>query len=1575
MKLPAFNLQVIQPNRPPTISGTPTSKTHTGKNYLFTPVTSDDDGDKLTFSIANKPVWATFDTTTGKLSGTPTVAHKGTYKAVTISVSDGITASTLAAFDITVTVNTPPILTGTPSTSVEVGQAYTFTPVASDVDSDPLTFSITNKPTWATFDSATGKLTGTPTAVGVTSGIVISVSDGINTAVSLPAFDMTVTQPINLARQFGIASQGKDYDNASAASLAMDGSTTTFNHTTCDATNNWWQVKLPDSTAIAKIVITSRSSWTSRIKDAAVYVTNTPYSGTLSDANKVATLVDTAAAQTTTFATPKTGSYVIVKAASTNCLHMAEVEVYGQAPAAPVFSQTAYTFNLSEKATSGTLVGTAKAVDYQLNPLTYSLEGNGPFAIDAQSGAIKLNGTLNYNVVQSYRFTVKVSDGVNVVAAPVTVKLGKGAGVYLQRWNGISGGAITNLTQAAHYKDAADVTEVRTSLDAPDIPVDNYGQKLSAILVPTETNDYQFAVAGDYATELKLSMDAFAVNAKTITQKTSWTNYQDWNAAGKSNTIRLEAGKAYYIELLHKADGGTDHASVAWKRSSDTTYSLLPVTLLYQDAMSAGVVKPAFLAHGNNFLIKGTTAVGTKVTQVAALDPQADALTYTLTGSSLFSIDAQGNISVAGVLQPGTTYTLTVTVTDGFYPLSDTITLKTTSDTAVQNAITSGEASNVTVDELLDAAIAQAQTQATTCTTTLSTLYPNVVETSTFPTRSAYFNSTSTRNIPFHVNLNSSTARIYSWIGQKDAGNRYAVLGTNVFTFAGVKTELKNSTLNLFKWLLKQPNSADILNQKLVVLVPGSSDRTALADWFTSNGLTHQWTIASDTNLLNTGAFDVYLGDVTRSMTEMQKALALSKPVVVFNNWYQPADATLALFDLTWSWYGANSIGNVTNVADQCNKSSAVGVIQTTLTSLKNGLPDFIYEATDCPASDAGNVDCNVDKVTDSAGNSIAQLFNNGASALRSQLRALDAKGTNVFTLSSAENLLKLAVLLGDKYRENVHFPMDKITTDDTEFFRAQFADFVVHYARPNNSYQPDMGPFTDAQVALNAASTISKTLSLTPSAFDEWTSVGLYAPPGKTITVKRTDTSTSVVKLKFNMLREGSVHAWQTNDYNRPRFLASTELVLEPGKTYTLSTPHGGPVYVGWNAVVSGATPFTLEMNGVLKNPLLDAFDDTSIQMFLQAVELADSDWIDIKTPYAEIHTLKSHMFTAFTKQDGNSSNGYTTQDVQNYISDINNYLIAGNYAYAGFTGTGLPGLDSEVQAFCTSMGLTNVSYGGTSKNLCTDAVINAKPKIQHINADIQATCGALCSGNPFDSGSAIMPLDWGENHEMGHNLQRERLKIYSGRSGEVSNNMFPLHTQWAWTVAKGLAKHPTQDRPSNRSAFTLLQNAIKAGTAAGSSHPLWSGTGSYDNAFERLAFYMQLAYTQQSWDLYTKLYLMERILTDAVKDTTGAKWNAVKSLLGMGNYSLTDASNMNGNDFMYLAASKIAGKDYRNYFAAWGIDVSTAAKEQVAANGITTLIPTLFYYVNGELPAIMPTAADTIPLNGTNVWADPTP
>lgn len=89
--------------------------------------------------------------------------------------------------------NHRPTISGTPSASVTVGAAYVFTPTARDVDGNALRFSISSKPSWASFNRATGRLSGTPTAVQVGSyeEIVISVSDGRRRA-WLPQFSITV---------------------------------------------------------------------------------------------------------------------------------------------------------------------------------------------------------------------------------------------------------------------------------------------------------------------------------------------------------------------------------------------------------------------------------------------------------------------------------------------------------------------------------------------------------------------------------------------------------------------------------------------------------------------------------------------------------------------------------------------------------------------------------------------------------------------------------------------------------------------------------------------------------------------------------------------------------------------------------------------------------------------------------------------------------------------------------------------------------------------------------------------------------------------------------------------------------------------------------------------------------------------------------------------------------------------------------------------------------------------------------------------------------------------------------------
>jgi hypothetical protein len=180
-----------------TLSGSPPTSIAAGDAYSFAPTASGRDDRSLSFSITNKPAWASFSSTTGKLSGTPTAANVGTFSKIVISAHNRYASAALTPFSIQVTgassKDPPPTISGTPPTSVTAGTAYSFQPKASDSGGAALSFSVQNKPSWASFSIASGLLSGTPTSgqVGTYSGIVISASDGTASA-ALPAFAVTV---------------------------------------------------------------------------------------------------------------------------------------------------------------------------------------------------------------------------------------------------------------------------------------------------------------------------------------------------------------------------------------------------------------------------------------------------------------------------------------------------------------------------------------------------------------------------------------------------------------------------------------------------------------------------------------------------------------------------------------------------------------------------------------------------------------------------------------------------------------------------------------------------------------------------------------------------------------------------------------------------------------------------------------------------------------------------------------------------------------------------------------------------------------------------------------------------------------------------------------------------------------------------------------------------------------------------------------------------------------------------------------------------------------------------------------
>ena len=185
-----------------TISGTPPTSVTASQTYSFTPTATDSLGNPLVFAIANVPSWATFNTTTGQLSGTPSSGNVGTYSNISIALSDGYKTATLPVFTIQVLSGqttpslAPPTISGNPPTTDVAGSPYSFQPSASGPSGMTLSFSVQNKPIWANFSIASGLLSGTPasTQTGTYGNIIVSVSDGVASSALTP-FSVTVTAP------------------------------------------------------------------------------------------------------------------------------------------------------------------------------------------------------------------------------------------------------------------------------------------------------------------------------------------------------------------------------------------------------------------------------------------------------------------------------------------------------------------------------------------------------------------------------------------------------------------------------------------------------------------------------------------------------------------------------------------------------------------------------------------------------------------------------------------------------------------------------------------------------------------------------------------------------------------------------------------------------------------------------------------------------------------------------------------------------------------------------------------------------------------------------------------------------------------------------------------------------------------------------------------------------------------------------------------------------------------------------------------------------------------------------------
>jgi hypothetical protein len=354
--------------------------------------------------------------------------------------------------------------------------------------------------------------------------------------------------------------------------------------------------------------------------------------------------------------------------------------------------------------------------------------------------------------------------------------------------------------------------------------------------------------------------------------------------------------------------------------------------------------------------------------------------------------------------------------------------------------------------------------------------------------------------------------------------------------------------------------------------------------------------------------------------------------------------------------------------------------------------------------------------------------------------------------------------------------------------------------------------------------------------------------------------------------------------------------------------------------AFSSNDLPVTLQFKNVGQHPYWSGPEhDISFATQLAA---GDYDWAELVTPGFEVHSSLEKMRSSVADEKWGTAEALAAGTMR--------YLHNFPHVLAGFQG---PGIDvvEEIHSFADQ----------------NNYDIDLLDLVKHMNAD-QATCGYGCSGNPYDAYWSFSPVGHGDVHELGHGLERYRLR-FAGWELHTMTNPYSYYTKTQFYKTTG-ADPECQSLPFEAN-FNILQASINTDDpAAYVKANLWDMIGWSRGA----AMFIQMMMSaqdhgalQDGWHLLARLHIMEREFNRAIKlDDEG--WQAKRDSLGMGQYTRTQADALTQNDWLLIAVSYATQLDHRDYFDMWALPYSDAAASQVSALALTA--NTRKYYISSD-------------------------
>jgi hypothetical protein len=570
--------------------------------------------------------------------------------------------------------------------------------------------------------------------------------------------------------------------------------------------------------------------------------------------------------------------------------------------------------------------------------------------------------------------------------------------------------------------------------------------------------------------------------------------------------------------------------------------------------------------------------------------------------------------------------------------------------------------------------------------------------------------------------------------------------------------------------------------------------------------------------------------------------------------------------------------------------------IETLLRHFQN--EDFNLDFKQC-----GSKDCNkVDSLTGDIANLIT-----AAKTVKSILNDLDRQKVDIFA-GNGYRLEKLLALTGDKIRQKITYPASKNRVDATVFAKTVFADASVYNYRKINPLQPDMGNFSRSD--FSTVTPVTRTVDMQSKR--SFRSTGAYALPGQTLKVTRIDTNSDLkVKVFVNSVRSGATHQYVDGGYNRPKYLQTPHMQVDPGETIEFTSCYGGPLELEFS---KSDINVSVKFENVGEHPYWAFWDSEAHRnSFADKLDAGNYDWAEMATGSFEVHSKLDKMKESIKNwADLNS----IVESAENLIAGINGYTAKYPYALAGYRGNGLE-IIREVVDFANDNSL----------------VIEDFLKVKHMNAD-QASCGTGCSGNPYDAYWAFNPVGHGDIHEIGHGLEMGDLR-FEGWEGHSTTNPYSYYTKSRYyrstQIDSGCQKLPFEKM------YTELNASVSEDDPKGylKTH-LWDESGWSEQmlmTLQAMMYAQKYGELTDGWHLLSRLQVMQRGLK---KIKTESEWN--DSVFGtkiFSDYTFTDFNNMRDNDRIVILYSYAAQLDLNNFFEMMGVEYSQKAYDQIENSG----------------------------------------